>query len=317
MPAQKQQRHTAWTVFVLSLIALIVGAVTTVLRADLDAGGSGTGGSSSSSSSLAPAYRECSSRGTMFEDIRNLDEARNLFASTMGRVTEERQKLLTDTSNWSCTAATAMPMPTLTELADSLPAWHYRKSNLFSGLFGFGYTTELRPVTFASFSSIVGEYLRVYECTVAELQSSAFVIVSNNQDYPPGTQFCCTQNGCEEATRAASLCTGAVTDKPDCGGECSQAKLSMLDLAKRPTSFSARAIPERTRARIAVERTLTALHSYEMEHETIRQLSCAERATLDALSMTALLSEAASCLPKIWDVSTSLHDRSPYSPINP
>lgn len=317
MPAKNisPRRHTGMIVFVLSLVALTVATIATRFSAQL--GPDDGGGDSSSSSSVSTPYRECSSRGTIFENVGNLDRAQQLFVSRMSAVTEERENILTDTSNWSCTASVAAPMPVLRSLAEELPAWHYRRSNIFSGLFGFGYTTELRPVTFESFGSIVGEFLRVYECKVSELQSQTHTVVSTNNDYPPGTEFCCTNNGCVVASLAGDQCTGPTTTSPSCDDQCPLPDLSVYDLARRPTAFSDRALPERARARIATERTLNALHSYELEHETIRQLECAARASLDLMNSTSLLSEAMSCMPKIWDVSTSLHDRNPISPLSP
>lgn len=226
----------------------------------------------------------------------------------MSDVAEERQEILTDSSLWKCDE-TEPSMPELTRLAESMPGWYYRRSNLFATLFGFGYTSVLRPVTFEAFPTIIGEFLREYECTVSELQGETHTVVATNEDYPPGTEFCCTMHGCGAVRGSPDLCTGAISEDPQCNRECSLARLTQVDISTRAPQFSARALPERTRARIAVERTLSVFRSYETEYETIRQLLCTERATLDLLNSTALLSEAASCMPKIWDAATSLHDK--------
>jgi len=299
--------HTAVTVFALTFGALVVAGVTTSFQAQLVPGEVSSSSSFSSSSSEEP-YRECSARGTMFEGMRNLDKVQSLFATVMSQLTEERQKILTDASHWQCDETTPTPMPRLMQVAEKMPGWYYRKSNFLSGIFGVGYTKVLRPVTFDAFPSIVGEYLREYECAISELQGQTLSIVSTNDDYAPGTEFCCTTEGCELVSVAETRCTGAPTEHPQCNNECELPYMNQLDIAKRPTTFHARALPERSRARFAVERTIATLRSYEMEYETLRQLTCTQRASLDLLNETTLLAEAASCLPKIWDSATSLHD---------
>lgn len=251
-------------------------------------------------------YRECSSRGTIFEDMPNLDQVTSLFSEKMGMVADERQKILEDPSKWECESPTEPDMPELTSLAEGMPGWHYRRATI--SFTGQRYTTVLRPVTFETFSSIVGEFLREYECKVSELQADTFWVVTGNEDYPPETSFCCTTNECEPISVAETRCIGEVTEDPQCDGKCSLPDLSQPDAASRLPAFSARARPERYRARVAVDRTLRMMRSYELEHETIRHLMCLQRVSLDLLNQTALLAEAVSCMPKIWDAATSLHD---------
>jgi len=230
----------------------------------------------------------------------------------MTGVVEERQGLLTDPSLWQCDSDEEPTMNTLTGLARNLPSWYIRRP-ISDSFFGTRYENVFRPVTFESFSSIVSEFLREYECALTELQTSTFAVLATNRDREPETEFCCTQYGCADASVAGDQC-GDERAMSFCPEECPMADLLIWHLASRLEPFHSRIGRERDIARRAVEHTLFTLRSYEIEHETLRQLSCFERVSLDLLGQSALLAETLQCLPKIWDTSTSLHDEFPGFP---
>jgi hypothetical protein len=66
---------------------------------------------------------------------------------------------------------------------------------------------------------------------------------------------------------------------------------------------------ERQVSRVAVERSLATMRSFEMNYAIARQFVCYQRASLDLKNEMSLLADAVSCMPKIWDAVTSIHDR--------
>lgn len=257
--------------------------------------------------------RTCSSEGTIFENVHSIDDLVEIFRTEASAITEERMTILETPSMWVCpskgTDPADPPLPKLTTLSAKLPGWSYE----YPSPFGIGTVTLLRPVTFASFSSILGELGREYECRLMELRDSALTTVVLNQDLPQATTFCCTGGGCQENTITATVgtaCTGPVTSSPVCDDQCSL-YIDMADLSRRYGPYVARAETERTRARTAIERTVLFFRSYDLNYAHARDLMCYARASMDLRAEMNLLASATSCIPKIWDAVTSLHDRAP------
>lgn len=250
--------------------------------------------------------RICGSEGTIFESFTTLGDTVKIFKERAGRVTDEREKYLRTPSTWSCTVAQVdSSLRELTALAVDLPGWHYQHE--IQSLFGRTSIRTLRPVLFESFSGVLAELLREYECKLLELGDGAIAAVHRNDDMPPGTKFCCEESVCVAVT-AQTACSGAPTEHPQCGGIC-DVQVSPADYAGRPVRFVELLEAERNRARAAVERTLLTLRSFETHHAIAKELLCYERASLDLKNEMSLLADATSCMPKMWDPVTSVHDR--------
>lgn len=295
-----------YRLFLLILVALFaVAGSARFLRGDLLSGlGSTLGGGPES---VAGSLRACSSEGTIFEGHENLGDVRGLYRQAMSGIVGEREKILATPSRWKCGAGPTgePPMPILRAFAERMPGWHYRVTVplLFGGL-----TVPVpRPVTFASFGAIVAELQREYECTLTELDDRTLPTVARNQDIEKPAQFCCLPDGCRESADA-SRCESPLTEDPLCGQMCSVA-LYTTDLSGRLPRLHDQLLEERTTSRVAVERTLHTLRSFEMNYATARQLWCYERATLDLKQEMSLLADTVSCMPKLWDAVTSIHDR--------
>lgn len=255
--------------------------------------------------------RACSSVGTVFEHLDSLQEVMDTFRQRVSEVVAEREQFLSTPSKWQCLAGddneSEPPMDKLTALAESLPGWHFQSALPFS--IGNQTAPAMKPVTFASFASILGEFERAYECKLTEFQDSAFLSVATNNDQPPGPRlFCCdTLSACVQAT-SATVCAGPTSNDPSCGGVC-PLRISQQQFSGRLGEYWPLQLVERQRARTAVERTISALRSFEMNYAYAAQLTCFQRASLDLKNELGLLADTASCLPRIWDAVTSLHDR--------
>ncbi len=300
-----RRHHTA--IVLLLTLSIIAGVSRSLLRGEV---GTGTGGSSSSSSSAAEQLRSCSSKGTVFEDMTSLKKVMETFQKRVSEVVKERETFLSSPSKWQCVpdkdGNIDAPMPKLQALADDMPGWHYQYVSPLDPASPL--EKVQRPVSFGSFSSILGEFEREYECKLTEFQDRAFLMVLQNEDLDPEPrQFCCDQNQSCGEVRASSACTSPVTDDPKCGGACA-VKLNAADMAVRPTAYFNQQLTERIRARTAVQRTIYALRSFEMNYVYAKQLTCFSRASLDLKNELSLLADATSCMPKIWDAVTSLHD---------
>lgn len=64
-------------------------------------------------------------------------------------------------------------------------------------------------------------------------------------------------------------------------------------------------------ARSALERILMTTGSLDRLWPFLLDLECIERASLDLRNVTGLVSESASCMPRLWDARGSLRDPSP------
>jgi hypothetical protein len=296
---------------VITLVVLFaIAGSTRYLRGDLLGGPIGGGGGSSSSA--GESLRSCTSTDTIFEDIENLDEVRDLYRQNMSQVFMEREVILKTPSLWKCGIGKAgePPIAQLTNLAEKMPGWHYYVTVPF--IVGSTSVPVLRPVTFDGFGAIVAEFQREYECKLTELQDRNIAEVSRNQDISKPAQFCCIatedgQNGCRQQEND-SLCVGPLSSDPMCNDEC-PTLLYMSDLASRMPAFHDALADERETSRIAVERALNTMRSFEMNYAIARQLVCYERASLDLKNEMSLLADAVSCMPKIWDAVTSIHDK--------
>ncbi|MDD5055745.1 MAG: hypothetical protein PHZ00_05775 [Candidatus Peribacteraceae bacterium] len=263
-----------------------------------------------------PSLRTCSATGTVFEKIWNFSELEEVFRRDMASVTDERLSLLTGPSGWSCLKDEQPLMPELRRVATLLPGWYVQEQYPAPG--AVATRTTLRPVTWNAFSSIVAEYERVYECRLAEITSRALLVVMSNLDFDRTdangnpTTFCCTEpsldaGGCV-LKQTGTACATVPTTNPQCDAHC-KPLLNSYEIAGRIGPLVERMSIERTHARVALERTLNTLRSFETNNAIARQLNCYERASVDLQNELSLLSDASSCMPRIWDVITSIHDR--------
>jgi len=300
------QQHRLLTLAFIVLFA--VGGSSRFLRGQLignDAPDTGT------VSRETESLRTCHSKGTIFEGIDNFEEVTSMYRRAMSAVVGEREHILSTPSEWKCGAGTdgEPAMPALQSLANGLPGWQYRAD--VSYLFGSITTTIVRPVTFATFASIVAEFQREYECKLTEIQDRSVISVVQNYDIPTSAQYCCIAadgiSGCRQQTDD-SQCISPLSSDPLCGGQCT-GLMYMSDIAYRAPRLIAATQEERRISRLAVERTLATLRSFEMNYATARQLICYQRASLDLKNEMSLLADAVSCMPKIWDATTSIHDR--------
>ncbi len=263
--------------------------------------GDGAGGEEFSGSEKE-GLRTCTSESTIFEDTDTLKESRDLFLERMDEVVQERETYLFSPSKWTCTSEEEAPetMEKLSELAEELPGWKYRLSEDVE---------EVRPVHFAAFDSILTEFEREYECKLTEFREASSLETIGNRDLENPAQFCCTDGDlCMQATENVT-CAGGTTEDPACDGAC-EIQVTHADIATRTTAFEDRTDIERARARMALERTVHALRSFETSYAYARQLHCFQRASLDLKNQMSLLADAVSCMPKIWNAVTSVHDRS-------
>ncbi|MFA5799371.1 MAG: hypothetical protein WC840_00240 [Candidatus Peribacteraceae bacterium] len=257
---------------VVMVILSVVAALTQVnLRGSL-LGGTGTGGTSSSEGSL----RTCSDAWTVFEGKENATEIMNLFRSEVTKAVEERVQYFEKPSNWKCMDKEPS-MPKLRALAAKLPGWHYPQGGPGAG--GSPLAFPLRPVLFESSASVLGEFLREYECKIVALDARA----------------------------TYAVLTGNDIDAPCLPGACPP--VNSADLAVRVGAYRERLKQERSRARLALERTLHLLRSFDANYQAARDIVCLQRASLDLRSELNLLADTTSCMPKIWDALTSIHDR--------
>lgn len=290
-----------------TIIAVLIGAIVISVFVHRSRAASSVTPPDPQLQSTLDLRRACSSKGTMFEHIRSIDDLVELFQKEASAITDERMAILDSPSKWVCTTKGSdpsdPPLPKLTSLSARLPGWSYE----YPSPFGFGTVTLLRPVTFSSFSSVLAELGREYECRLSELRDEALSSVILNQDRPKGTMFCCSQGECREQTPGV-VCTGPSTSSPACDNQCSLS-IDMAELAERYSPYVARAETERTRAKVAIERTIELFRSYDLNYAHARDLMCYARASMDLRAEMNLLATVTSCIPKIWDAVTSLHDR--------
>lgn len=273
--------------------------------------GTGSSGGLGNSSSSEQSLRACDSKDTRFEDVQNIDELRNIYRQGMTAVVSEREKILKTPSLWKCGlgAAGEPPIAELRALAADIPGWHYRVDTSF--LFGAVTVPVQRPVTFASFASIVAEFQRGYECKLSELQDRNLAEVALNNDIEKPAQFCCITAGDSQGCREQAdvgICETPLTTNPACNEQC-PVLLYMSDLARRVPALHQNALDEREISRVAMERMLSTMRSFEVNYAVARQFVCYQRASLDLKNEMSLLADAVSCMPKIWDAVTSIHDK--------
>jgi len=175
---------------------------------------------------------------------------------------------------------------------------------------------EQKPVTFDGFASVVSEFQREYECKLSEIQEWAISIVKGNEDIDLPATFCCTSDGCTQKTPETAPYCGPdeYPNQPLCDPACAWTQQNSAEFEHRLTGLVERMTKERMHSRAAVERSLLALRSFELNYTIARQLLCYERASFDLRNELSLLSDAVSCMPRIWDTVTSLHDRKKASP---
>lgn len=132
------------------------------------------------------------------------------------------------------------------------------------------------PVTFASFAKVLSEFQRVYECRLAELSATAesTVYITGEDVSPP-----------EPAT--------------------------VYERYGRVDSYRKRIEEEKNISRLALERTLLTIRSFELAAPITQELTCLQLESADMRNGLSLLSDAVSCMPRIWDSVTSLHEPSP------
>lgn len=245
--------------------------------------------------------RACSGQHTIFEDIEVLDDVSRMYVREMNAIFNEREKILQDSSAWLCSqdADAFTRMPVLESLARRLPGWHVVPEP------PDGEPVQ-RPVTFGAFSAIAAEFQREYECKLVELSDRAFALMAKNKDIAPG-EFCCTEQGCA-STSSGLECVGGTSDDPQCDQEC-PVYLTQMEIVTRLPSLQEKVAIERQRSRLALDRALQTMRSFDINFLVARELICYQRASLDLRNEFSLLADAISCMPKIWDAVTSIHDR--------
>ncbi len=296
---KKARRHQALLV-VLFFLSVVAASSRYFLGASL-LGGLVSGGNSSSSSSTNP--RACTTVGTVFEDLETLKESTDKFTENVSTVVGEREEYFKQPSQWSCLdesqGGSGPAIDKLKALAELLPGWHYT-----SALGG----TKLRPVTFESFTSILGEFQREYECKLDELARSSDSLVGRNLDLDNPKLYCCSDLNLCVHVDSDTHCSTTQSDDETCGGSCKTGNTHEV-FAVRLGFFLTRLENEKQRARTAMLRTVHVLRSLELNYAYALQLTCFQRASLDLKNELSLLADATSCMPKIWDALTSVHDR--------
>ncbi len=243
--------------------------------------------------------RACTSTGTIFGNLKTLRETTDLFRKRISGVVGEREEFLKAPSSWPCTPGVEGGIGELKKLAEEMPGWYYRPA--------MG-DPKLLPVTFTSFNSVVAEFVREYECKLSEFDQTADDMVASNRDLDdPSFMFCCSSFDLCEKQTADTSCSTIPTNDSTCGGFCRVGTMDEV-LTTRLTAFRVRIQSEKERARLAVLRTFHTLRSFELNYAYVKQLVCFQRASLDLRNELGLLADTTSCMPKIWDALTSLHD---------
>ncbi len=291
--------HRHQTLLALLLFLSILAASSNVLRGDISSSPTGSSSPEESSENI----RACSSKNTLFMNLETLKEALDLFQGSGSEIIAEREKYLGEPSAWTCLSAAdgggEPGIEKLKKLANNLPLWHYKSA--------LGVDT-VRPVTFSSLSTVLGEFEREYECKLSEFTRAADSMVMVNLDLDTPKSYCCNdQDNCVHQD-ATTNCATIASDDYTCGGSCLY-NISQSEVTGRAQIFRDRIEREKQRARIVTMRTMHALRSFEMNYAYAKELTCFQRASLDLKNELSLLADATSCLPKIWDAVTSLHDR--------
>ena len=282
-------------ILVVLLLALFVAAGSRQVGAFLRVPPIQFGGQNDTEDDL----RVCSGMHTIFEEYETIAEVQELYIQQMSAVFSEHERVLSTPSQWKCGAGQTgePPLPALNMLAGNLPGWSVFPSSSAPAV--------MRPVTFNVFSAVVAELQREYECKLVELQDRALLEISRNKDRAPGN-FCCSGQGC---TRVGGVtCVGPVTQDSLCNDQC-PVFFTTMDIATRLGPYDLAIGNERQRSRTALERSLYALRAADMHYEVARQLTCYMRASLDLRNELNLAADAISCMPKIWDALTSIHDK--------
>jgi hypothetical protein len=296
------RRHQTLIVLLLLLTAISVSS-RLFLSADILSDSAEDGGDASSS--MSEEYRSCTTEATPFEGVKTMAESKEILLDRMDKVFDERETYLASPSSWSCVLTGAgddAPVIELRSLADELHGWKYRSPADTD-------VDEHRPVTFVSFDTIVAEFERAYECKLYEFYRSAPVVIAINRDLDDPREYCCSpEQTCVQRIDDNSCASGAdITDSPDCDNACEIIK-THGDIA-RTLSYQTRILLEIRRARRALDHTIRALSSLEASYAYSKQLTCFQRASLDLRNQMSLLADTVSCMPRIWDAVTSLHDR--------
>jgi hypothetical protein len=292
----------------------------------------GEDSSESSSRPNSDDFRSCTATGSIFMNATRPIEAINIFQARMSAVVAEREEILRKATAWECFDESGEihppPSPLLQQLALELPGWHYK----YTADVGVGMQTIYvpKPVNYESFASVVMELEREYECKLTQFQVDSTYLVRTDHDLddpslganPGGGSYCCTLPGdfCMDDTATDSngntvVCNDDKYHGPDgtCGQLCT-VEGTYDEFGVRVKENQKRMIRERNRARIAVERTLSTLRSFETAVVFTVQMSCFQRAGLDIKNELSLLADGSSCMPKIWDSLNSLHDTKDNAP---
>ncbi len=211
----------------------------------------------------------CSSAGTMFDPARN-SAMNNPAVVVEAYLSNVRGITEEHEKHLRSPSRWSCEADSFEELAPDSPAL----KGVASGLPGW----NGKPVTFTSFAPILLELQRAYECRLSELERNALAVV-----YSDGT---------DKFMENAS---------PNPANSFHQ--------ADRITRFTLAVRNEKRVSRAAVTRTIEAFRSFELAAPFTVELHCLHREATDVRNNLSLLADAVSCMPRIWDAATSLHDR--------
>ncbi len=259
--------------------------------------------------------RSCTSEGTAFENTWSISGLEKILQEQVSLAVDERMQILSTPSSWVCPTSLqkspAPPVPALEALATRMPGWNHEYRIPIPLIGGFTFRYLAKPVFFENFASILSEFRREYECRLQELEEDKDVAIQKNADLDTEDAiFCCNpQKECVQK-KPEITCAGSESADPECGKVC-KIRLNNAEFANRRATFHQDLGIARTRARVAMDRTFFAMRSLESNFVYAHELMCYARVSLDLRNELNLLAESTSCMPKIWDALTSLHDPKP------
>lgn len=203
----------------------------------------------------------CSAEGSVFAE-RPFTQWRALYHTNVSKVVDAHLRDINrvNTLKLQCTADSYSELlPASIELrtvAQMIPQWRQ---------IGIAKLTE------ADMSSVLLEFLRVYECSMNEREEFLSVLIPREQNRPL---------------------------QRDEFNKLKEADVSIMN-------------DERLIARPTLNRTLSLVGGYDRLRPLALDIECIKRASLDLRNVLGLAADASACLPRIWDAKQSLRDLAP------